>query len=44
MEIGKPHARFADLTEHLREPVVANEHGWAEFRCNDGSVSVWVQQ
>jgi alpha-amylase len=43
MEVGKPHARFTDLTEHVREPVVANEHGWGEFRCPGGSVSVWVQ-
>ena len=21
MEVGKPHARFADLTEHVKEPV-----------------------
>jgi alpha-amylase len=20
-----------------------NEHGWGEFRCNGGSVSVWIQ-
>jgi alpha-amylase len=43
MEVGKPNARFVDLTEHVKEPVVANEHGWGEFRCNGGSVSVWVQ-
>lgn len=44
MEIGKPNARFKDLTEHILEPVVANEHGWGEFRCASGSVSVWVQE
>jgi alpha-amylase len=43
MEVGRPHARFTDLTGHVREPVLANEHGWGEFRCNGGSVSVWVQ-
>jgi alpha-amylase len=44
MEVGKPRARFADLTEHVREPVETNEHGWGEFCCNGGSVSVWVQE
>jgi alpha-amylase len=43
MEVGRPHARFSDITEHVGEPVVANEHGWAEFRCNGGSVSVWLE-
>jgi alpha-amylase len=43
MEVGRPHARFTDLTEHVREPVTTNEHGWGEFRCNGGSVSVWIQ-
>ena len=32
-----------DLTEHVKEPVVTNDAGWGEFRCNGGSVSVWVQ-
>ena len=44
MEVGKPHARFVDTTEHVKESVVANEHGWGEFRCNGGSVSVWLQE
>jgi alpha-amylase len=44
MEVGKPNSRFTDLTEHVREPVLTNEHGWGEFRCNGGSVSVWVQE
>jgi len=43
MEVRRPHARFTDLTGHVKEPVVANEAGWAEFRCNGGSVSVWVE-
>jgi alpha-amylase len=43
MEVGKPRARFSDFTEHVRDPVVTNEHGWGEFRCQGGSVSVWVQ-
>ncbi|MBE7382593.1 MAG: alpha-amylase [Leptolyngbya sp. SIO1E4] len=44
MEVGKPHATFIDITEHITEPVYTNEHGWAEFHCRGGSVSVWVQQ
>jgi alpha-amylase len=44
MEVGKPNSRFTDLTEHVREPVLTNEHGWGEFRCNGGSVSVWIQE
>jgi len=44
MEVGKPHTTFVDLTEHIAEPIQTNEYGWAEFRCNGGSVSVWVEQ
>jgi alpha-amylase len=44
MDVGKPRTLFVDLTEHVREPVTTNEHGWGEFRCKGGSVSVWVQQ
>ncbi|MEB3322425.1 MAG: alpha-amylase [Synechococcaceae cyanobacterium] len=44
MEVGRPHARFRDLTGHIPEPIVTNEHGWAEWRCNGGSVSVWVEE
>ncbi len=44
MEVGKPNARFTDLTEHIQEPVVTNDAGWGEFRCRDGSVSVWIQE
>jgi len=43
MEVGKPNARFIDLSEHVSEPVYTNEHGWGEFHCQGGSVSVWVQ-
>jgi alpha-amylase len=44
MDVGRPHTTFKDLTEHVKEPVVTNEHGWGEFRCNGGSVSVWIQE
>ncbi|MGF1461120.1 MAG: alpha-amylase [Leptolyngbyaceae cyanobacterium] len=44
MEVGKPHKAFYDITGHIQTPIYTNEHGWAEFRCNGGSVSVWVEQ
>lgn len=44
MEVGKPNCSFYDLTEHIKEPVHTNEHGWGDFRCNGGSVSVWVER
>jgi len=44
MEVGRANARFTDLTEHVKEPVVTNDAGWGEFRCRGGSVSVWVQE
>ncbi|NUO51618.1 MAG: alpha-amylase [Polyangiaceae bacterium] len=43
MEVRRPNARFVDVTEHDRHPVVTNEHGWGEFRCGARSVSVWVE-
>lgn len=43
MAVGKAHTRFVDVTEHVSAPVTTNEHGWGEFRCHAGSVSVWVQ-
>lgn len=44
MEVGKPNATFYDITEHIKEPIQTNEHGWAEFRCKGGSVSVWLEK
>ncbi|MBW4643846.1 MAG: alpha-amylase [Goleter apudmare HA4340-LM2] len=43
MEVGKPNTKFIDLTEHIQEAVYTNDRGWGEFRCNGGSVSVWVE-
>jgi alpha-amylase len=43
MEVGRANARFTDLTEHVKDPVLTNDAGWGEFRCQGGSVSVWVQ-
>lgn len=42
MYAGKPYAVFRDLTKNIPDTVTANEHGWGEFRCAGGSVSVWV--
>ena len=44
MEIGHPNCTYIDITEHVKDPIVTNDDGWAEFRCNGGSVSVWVQE
>ncbi|MCW6038721.1 alpha-amylase [Spirulina subsalsa FACHB-351] len=43
MEVGKPNAKFIDLTEHIQEPIYSNEAGWGQFCCKGGSVSVWVE-
>jgi alpha-amylase len=43
MEVGKPHTRYIDLTQHVQYPVVTNAFGWGDFACNGGSVSVWVE-
>lgn len=43
METGKRFTRYGDLTGHIREEVVTNGDGWAEFRCPGGNVSVWVE-
>lgn len=42
MDVGQANATYVDLTEHIAEPVVTNDEGWAEFSCEAGSVSVWV--
>lgn len=43
MEVGKPDTLFWDITEHIKKPVQTNRDGWGEFRCQGGSVSVWVE-
>jgi alpha-amylase len=42
MEVGYNTTKFVDLTEQVKEPVVTNDAGGGEFRCNGGQVSVWV--
>jgi alpha-amylase len=43
MEVGRRNAKFLDLTGHVAGEVVTNADGWGEFRCNGGSVSVWIE-
>lgn len=44
MEVGQPNRTYIDITEHISDPITTNEQGWGEFRCEPGSVSVWVPQ
>lgn len=44
MEVGQANQTYFDLTEHISETITTNDEGWAEFRCEPGSVSVWVPQ
>ena len=43
MQTGHPNCTYRDLTEHVDELITTNDEGWAEFRCNAGSVSVWIK-
>jgi alpha-amylase len=42
MNTGSPGVRYGDITEHIKKKVTTNDEGWAEFKCNERSVSVWV--
>jgi alpha-amylase len=44
MEVGQPNTTYHDITQQVKEPVQTNAEGWGEFRCNGGSVSVWLPQ
>jgi alpha-amylase len=44
MEVKHPNCTYIDITEYISEPITTNDEGWADFRCNAGSVSVWVPQ
>ncbi|MEZ2228839.1 MAG: alpha-amylase [Microcoleus sp.] len=44
MEVGQPNRTYIDLTENIKESITTNDEGWADFRCNSGSVSVWVPE
>jgi alpha-amylase len=43
MEVGQPNTTYYDVTGHIGDTVVTNEHGWGEFHCKGSSVSVWVR-
>ncbi|GBF51613.1 glycosidase [Leptospira ryugenii] len=44
METGKPNQRYRDLMGECPDAIQTNEHGWAEFVCRGGSVSVWIEE
>jgi alpha-amylase len=44
MNIGHPNSTYIDLTEHIEASITTNDDGCADFHCNGGSVSVWVQK
>jgi alpha-amylase len=44
MEVRRANATFYDLTGHVGQKIQTNEYGWGHFRCNGGSVSVWLQE
>ena len=44
MNTFRPNVTFADSTGHISDLVQTNHDGWGNFRCNGGSVSVWLQK
>jgi alpha-amylase len=42
MEVKQPDSTYMDITGHIKEKITTDKEGWADFRCNAGSVSVWV--
>lgn len=44
MDIRRANTTFVDITEHIKEKVISDSRGWAEFPSLPGSVSVWVQE
>ncbi|NEP76442.1 MAG: alpha-amylase, partial [Okeania sp. SIO2G5] len=44
MDVGRPNAKFVDITGHIQDTIYTNDWGWAEFCCSGGSVSVWIQE
>ena len=43
MQTGKAKTSYIDLTEHCEGTITTDESGSANFRCEGGSVSVWVE-
>jgi alpha-amylase len=44
MQVERPNAVFTDVTGNIIDTVTTGSDGFGDFRCNGGSVSVWVQQ
>ncbi|MEM9947197.1 MAG: alpha-amylase [Cyanobacteria bacterium P01_D01_bin.36] len=44
MDVGYRNCVYVDITGHVDKVVTTNERGCGDFRCNGGSVSVWVPQ
>ena len=44
MNVNRPNRTFVDATGTVDGAIIAGADGWGEFRCNGGSVSVWVEQ
>jgi alpha-amylase len=42
--IEQPNHTYMDITKYMQGLIVTNNDGWADFRCNGGSLSVWVPQ
>jgi alpha-amylase len=42
METGMRNHEFYDALGSIEEVIETDDEGWAEFRCNAGSVSVWL--
>ena len=42
MQTSAPDRDFRDITGHVAGTVRTDAEGWADFRCNGGSVSVWL--
>jgi alpha-amylase len=44
MRVDRPSKQFVDITGHVKESILTNADGWGAFRCNGGSVSVWIEE
>ncbi|KNC84403.1 hypothetical protein SARC_03365 [Sphaeroforma arctica JP610] len=43
MEVGTPNTKFVDITGHITDTVTTDAYGWGRWRCEGGSVSVWLE-
>lgn len=42
MEVKLANTEFIDITEHIKDTITTDDDGWADFRCNARSVSLWL--